>query len=472
MWEWLPALPVGGWCGNGARAVKTLMANQKSSGGKKKLKRIPDTAFERSLRVISFGIKTGITAVARTRTVLQQAEALATMMGEMKGSLMKAGQLLGMVGEHFFPPEVNAVLRTLNAQSDPVAWPVIEKSLVRRLGKERMAGLEIDEEPWAAASLGQVHRATIRATGQQVCLKIQYPGVAKAIESDLRSLRTILRLAGALPVKIDDRMIFAEVRSMLLREVDYAQEMASTREFAGLVRGDARFVVPEVIEEFSTPTILATAWQDSLEIEHPRVKSLSRERKTALAQSFLELFFAEFFSWNLVQTDPHFGNYRVRVSPDPATVPDQLVLLDFGAVRRFPPEFVRNYARMVRAALAGDEAGLVAAGKAVGILPGSAAPGMTRAFLDLCMAVIEPFNQGVYDWGASDLPKRCTALGMKLVVEEKLPSPPKELLFLDRKLGGVFIFLSHLGARMDARALLEKAVDRCLEGDLKSRRDD
>jgi len=440
------------------------MTNSRSNPEKKKLKRIPGSTFERSLRVIGFGIKTGLTAMARTRTVLQQTEALASMMGEMKGSLMKAGQLLGMLGEHFFPPEVNAVLRTLNAQSDPVEWDVIEKSLTRRLGKDRMAGLDIDEEPWAAASLGQVHRAVVRATGQQICLKIQYPGVARAIESDLRNLRAILRLAGALPVKIDDRLIFSEVRSMLMREVDYAQEKAFTREFAALVAGDARFVVPEVIEEFSTPTVLATSWQDSLEIEHPRVKALSRERRTALARNFLELFFAEFFTWNLVQTDPHFGNYRVRISSGPATVPDQLVLLDFGAARRFPPEFVRNYARMVRAALDGDEGGLVAAGNSVGILPAEASPGMTRAFLDLCLAVVEPFQSGgVYDWGGSDLPKRCTALGLKLVVEEKLPSPPKELLFLDRKLGGVFVFLSHLGARMDARPLLEKAVAACLE---------
>ncbi len=430
---------------------------------KKTIQRIPGSAIERSLRVFGFGIKTGISAIAKTRTAIQQAEALAKMMGEMKGSMMKAGQLLGLVGEHFFPKEVNAILRTLNAQSDPVAWPVIEKALVRRLGRERMAKLVIDEDPWAAASLGQVHRANVLATDQKICIKIQYPGVAKAIEGDLRNLRVILKFMGALPIKIDDGPIFAEVRTMLRREVDYVQEKESTREYSALVAGDPRFLVPEVIDEYSGPRILATTWIDSVEIEDVAVKSMTESRRKALAQSFLELFLAEFFSWNLVQTDPHFGNYRVRLGS--GDEPDRLVLLDFGAVRRFPPSFVRRYAQMVRAALDGDEAAMAAAGKDIGILPRNASASMTRIFVELCNLVIEPFNHGVYDWGKSDLPQRATRMGVKLVVDERLPSPPRELLFLDRKLGGVFIFLSHLGARIDGRPLLEKAISACLQAE-------
>ena len=415
------------------------------------------------MRVLGFGIKTGISAIAKTRTVLQQAEALAKMMSEMKGSMMKAGQLLGMVGEHFFPKEVNAVLRTLNAQSDPVAWTVIERALIRRLGRERLAELVIDEEPWAAASLGQVHRANIQATNQKICLKIQYPGVAKAIEGDLRNLRVLLKFMGALPIKIDDGPIFAEVRAMLRREVDYVQEKESTREYAALVAGDTRFLVPDVIDEYSGPRILATTWIESVEIEDPAVRSMEQSRRKALAQSFLELFLAEFFSWNLVQTDPHFGNYRVRLGSGDES--DRLVLLDFGAVRRFPPSFVRRYAQMVRAALDGDEAAMAAAGKDIGILPRNSSDSMTRTFVDLCNLVIEPFTGGVYDWGKSDLPQRATRMGVKLVVDERLPSPPRELIFLDRKLGGVFVFMSHLGARIDGRPLLEKAISACLQAE-------
>lgn len=433
------------------------MANK----NKKTIQRIPGSALERSMRVLGFGIRTSISAIAKTRTALQQAEALAKMMSEMKGSIMKAGQLPGMVGEHFFPKEVNAVLRTLNAQSDPVAWAVIERALIRRLGRERLAELVIDEEPWAAASLGQVHRATIQATNQKICLKIQYPGVARAIEGDLRNLRVLLKFMGALPINIDDGPIFAEVRAMLRREVDYLQEKTSTREYASLIAGDARFLVPDVIDEYSGPRILATTWIDSIEIEDPAVRSMAQSRRKALAQSFLELFLSEFFTWNLVQTDPHFGNYRIRLGTNGES--DRLVLLDFGAVRKFPISFVRNYARMVRGALDDDNDAIVAAGKDVGVLPQNASPSMTRTFVDLCLLIIEPFKGGVYDWGASDLPQRATRMGLKLIVEERLPSPPRELLFLDRKLGGVFIFLSHLGTCIDGRPLLERAISSCLQ---------
>lgn len=451
-------------------AEKSSKSKQRRAGhqdDRRFLSRIPGTAFERSLRVVGFGLKTGMTAITKTRTLLQQAEALTKLMGEMKGSMMKAGQLLGMVGEHFFPPEINAVLRTLNAQSDPVAWPEINKALVRRLGKERLAQLEIDEEPWAAASLGQVHRARIKSTGTELCLKIQYPGVAKSIESDLKQLRLLLRTLGVLPGNFNDKPIFSEVRSMLRREVDYDQEKSATRKYADLVAGDSRFKVPDVFDEFSTSKILATSWIDSVELDSPGVLALPDRRRQKIAKDFLELFFAEFFIWNFVQTDPHFGNFRVKLgddltSDDRDQQQDQLVLLDFGAVRRFDREFVRRYAAMVRASLDGDRQELIDAGKSVGILPMDASDKMTDLYVELCLAVVEPFTSGVFDWRASDLPKRCSALGVKLVFEGRLPSPPKELLFLDRKLGGVFTVLSHLGARIDGREILEKAVNHAL----------
>ncbi|MEY4630741.1 MAG: hypothetical protein RIQ81_861 [Pseudomonadota bacterium] len=424
------------------------------------MKRIPASAIERSLRVIGFGIQSGITAVTRTRTVLQQAEALAKVLGQMKGSMMKAGQLLGLAGEHFFPPEINAVLRTLNAKSEPVDWPVMERTLRRRLGPAKLALLEIEPTPLAAASLGQVHLATIKNSGERICLKIQYPGVAKAIEGDLRNLRMVLRMAGVLPVEIDERIIFSEVRDMLRREVDYGQELLATREYRRLAGDDPRYLVPDVFEEFSGSKILATRWIESLDVEDPKVSRLSVDRRNQLAENFLELFFNEYFSWNFVQTDPHFGNYRIRPGKDGS--PDQLVLLDFGAVRKFPADFVRKYAGMVKAALDSDPAAIASAGKRLGILPLDAPPVMEQVFVELCLAVVEPFAGGKYDWRANELPRRTTALGLKLVVEQKLPSPPRELLFLDRKLGGVFVFLSHLGARIDGRPLLEGMIERCL----------
>lgn len=439
---------------------------------KKPLSRIPESALERSIRLLSFGVRSGLAAATKARTAVQHAEELARVLGEMKGSVMKVGQMLGMVGEHFFPPEVNAVLRTLNAHSAPIAWETMRDTLVQRLGEERVAELDINPHPLAAASLGQVHWAKIKSTSQAICLKIQYPGVARAIEGDLRNLRMLLKMMGALPANFNEEPIFDEVQDMLRREVDYVQEKDATRTYQHLLADDLRYIVPDVFDAYSTDSVLATTWIDSYEIESPEVRTLSQERRNQLALNYLELYLFEFYRWGLVQTDPHFGNYRVRLADDQGTGQhgtnaqnqhpgDQLVLLDFGAVRRFDRTFVHKYARMVNAAINRDTSATRDAAVAVNMLPTHASPAMADAFCQLIFTITEPFQGGVYDWGQSDLPKRAQKLGMQLIFEQKMPTPPQEVLFLDRKLGGIFVFLSHLRARIDARPLFDKALAAC-----------
>src|SRR5690606_19398227 len=115
-----------------------------------------------------------------------QAALLSNELGELKGSLMKAGQMLSMYGEHFLPPEANALLKSLQQDSRPLLWEAIEPHLKKYLPEEKLAELEIEKDALACASLGQVHRARIKATGEMICLKIQYPQVDKAIDSDLK----------------------------------------------------------------------------------------------------------------------------------------------------------------------------------------------------------------------------------------------------------------------------------------------
>ncbi len=184
--------------------------------------------------------------------LVTQAQSFTHEVGQLKGSLMKAGQLLSMYGEHFLPVEVNQFLKTLQQDSPPLQWPVIRKILEKELGSERMAELEIEETSLASASMGQVHRARIKSSGEILALKVQYPGVDRAIESDLKALRMLLNMLQVLPKDFDLTPLFAELKTMLEQEVDYKQEAEWTRLYGERLRSDARYSVPLVFEKYSS----------------------------------------------------------------------------------------------------------------------------------------------------------------------------------------------------------------------------
>jgi predicted unusual protein kinase regulating ubiquinone biosynthesis (AarF/ABC1/UbiB family) len=386
--------------------------------------------------------------------LMSQVALLSDELGQLKGSLMKVGQMLSMYGEKFLPPEANALLKSLQNQSPPLEWAAIEKQLLRQLTPEQLALVEIEHEPTASASLGQVHRARRKSDGKQLAMKIQYPGVDAAIESDLKALRSILAMSKLVPKGPKYDELFSEVRHMLHQEVDYSRELEATHEFRGLLADDPRFILPETVPELSTKRILTTSFEEGIPVDSAEVLGLSQERRNAIGAAAMELYFIELFRLGLVQTDPHFGNYRVRLGEGGA--PDRLVLLDFGAVRKFPKKFLDPYYTMVRGAFTRDQALVERGAEGLGFLRPDDSPELRRDFAALCYLFNEPFHgDGPYDWGASDLPRRVASAGAQLAFGLKLRSPPREVVFLDRKMGGVFIFLSVLGVKLDGRAILE-----------------
>lgn len=391
-----------------------------------------------------------------------QAQFFSQELGELKGSLMKAGQMLSMYGEHFLPPEANQFLRTLQADSPPVAWPLIEKEIKKNLSAEKMALLEIEKEPIGSASLGQVHRAVIKATGEKIALKVQYPGVDKAIESDLRALKSFFSMMKFLPKGKTTDQIFEEVRNMLVQEMDYELEAQETELYAERLKGDTRFIVPRIYRDFCGPKLIASSFEAGINPGEPLIANLSLERRNKLALNFMDLYFKELFEWGIVQTDPHLGNYKVRISP---TGEDQLVLLDFGATRKYPKEFLDPYYEMILALVHQDAERLSKAAFRLKFLTENDNPALKKLFEEFCMMTVEPFTEDqAYDWGNSDLPQRLTKKVFQMIQKFELRPPPREILFLDRKTGGVFIFLKVLKAELNGRPLLLKYLEK-LDGE-------
>lgn len=392
---------------------------------------------------------------------IKQAEFLADELGQLKGSVMKVGQMLSVYGQYFMPPEAIEVLRSLQDDSPPVAWSDLEPVVVERLGRQRLSEIEIDPEPLAAASLGQVHRATRKSDGRELCVKVQYPGLADAIDSDIRTLTNIVRLARLVPKGIELTAIMEEVREMIYREVDYDRELRMTREFSERLADDDRYVVPDVFPEYSTETVLVTSFEGADHVQSERVKHLSQTRRNALGESGLNLFFLEFFDWGIVQTDPHFGNYKVRIDDNGN---DQLVLLDFGATREFAPRFLGAYYNTVAGAFESDADKLIDGAIGIDLLRRDSPQHVFDSFANVGMLIIEPFRKeppaelatpdGRYKWGDSDLFWRVSRAVQDAAISRWFRIPPREIVFLHRRLGGVFVLLSVFDAELNSHDLL------------------
>lgn len=395
----------------------------------------------------------------------KQAGVISRELGELKGSMMKAGQMVSMYGEHFLPPEANEVLKMLQSDSPPLEWAAIEKCLKKSLSVEQLDQLEIEKNAMASASMGQVHKAVIKATGEVICLKIQYPNVDKAIDSDLKGIRTLLGLMKLLPKDLNLDPLFQEVRTMLVQETDYENEARLTQHFYELLKNDKRYIVPKVFPEFSNRRILATSFEKGLRPDDPLIQGLSQERRNRLAMNFLDLYFKEIFDWKVVQTDPHSGNYKIRIDPNGN---DQLVLLDFGATREFDPQFMKSYHHMVKGSLLNDPKMVDQAARELKFIVDDDNPVLKKLFSEFCFESVEPFiaaddprnnkgqiaADGTYDWKNTDLPQRLSKKVFKVIQTFSFRTPPREFIFLDRKTGGVFIFLSVLRAKIKGRDLI------------------
>lgn len=438
----------------------------------KKLNQIKSSLFSRSLSVAKLGLNAGLKYAGTKITnssfddfVTSQAGAFTKEFGELKGSLMKAGQMLSMYGEYFFPPQANQILKTLQSDSPAIEWPVMRSYLEQYFTDDRIDALEIDPEPIGTASMGQVHKALIKSTQQHIALKIQYPNVDKAIDSDVAALKALLKVSKILPEELDLTEIFEEIKVMLRQELDYIHEAQLTQRYHQHLQNDTRYIVPEVISEFSNQKVLATTYIEGLRADHSMIQTLSPQRRNRLAENFLDLYFKEIFNWNLVQTDPHLGNYKVQIDP---LGNDRLVLLDFGACREFTKDFIKSYRHMIKGSVLNDHTLFLKASRELGFIKEGDSADYIKAYTEFCDETVEPFwtpddprnklkkiaSDGTYHWKESDLPGRV----VKKAIQFKnfdLRSPPREIIFLDRKTGGVFIFLSILKAQINARKIIE-----------------
>lgn len=458
------------------------MSNSEEKPSRKSIDRIKTGAFERNFALTKMGVGAGANIAKHTfknffrsgeskdeanRSFYRdQAQVLADELGELKGSVMKAGQMLSLYGQYFLPEEAVEVLATLQDDTPSVSWAFVEPQLRDALGNDVIDKLNVDREPLAAASLGQAHLATVKSTGQQVVVKIQYPGVANAIATDVGTLRRLINATRLAPKALDLTQVFNELQEMLERECDYIQEREFTEQYGRLLADDDRFVVPAVHGEFCARRVLTTTYEPGFSVASKEVQALSQARRNKLGKAFVDLFCDEFFCWHMVQTDPHFGNYRIKI--DDQGENDKIVVLDFGATRRFEPAFIDQYAQIVRGSLECDRDLIMKGVLDIGLMDRTTPKSVLTDFGELTELIVEPFRKpfdplvdakhytpgGAYQFGPTDLPARVGQKAAMKMMSVHFKIPPKEIIFLHRRIVGVLVTLRTLRAELRLNDLL------------------
>jgi predicted unusual protein kinase regulating ubiquinone biosynthesis (AarF/ABC1/UbiB family) len=380
------------------------------------------------------------------------AERLAARLASMRGAAMKMGQMLSMESADILPREFTDALATLRDSANRMPRSQVRGVLGREYGKGWEAKFrEFDYEPAAAASIGQVHRVLTR-DGRDLALKIQYPGVARSIDSDVDNMAMFLRMARILPIEFDISGIVAEVKRQLKEEADYLIEAENLRGYQRLVGNEPALLVPGVHADLTTKRILAMDY-----IEGERLESLSaagtrqtdRDRCGRLLQTLL---FRELFEFRTMQTDPNFANYLYRPQDR------RIALLDFGSTTRFSEAFTDRYSRISRALIDGDEGATRRYAEEIGYLRPSDSPDHAARVMRVIRLACEPIcHRGVYDFGASDLLARARDAGIEMLFNSRgqFLAPPPETVFLHRKLVGSFLICARIGARVDVQKLIK-----------------
>ncbi|XP_051146134.1 protein ABC transporter 1, mitochondrial [Andrographis paniculata] len=376
----------------------------------------------------------------------RNAERLALALCRMRGAALKLGQMLSIQDESFVPAPILAALEIVRQGADRMPRKQLNQVLNAELGSNWSSKLtSFDYEPMAAASIGQVHRAVTKE-GLDVAIKIQYPGVADSIESDIENVKLLLTYTSLIPEKLylDNAMKVA--KKELSRECDYELEALSQKKFRSLLGNEKGFYVPFVVDELSSRRVLTTELVPGSPVD--KVALMDQETRNYVGRKLLELTLMELFVFRFMQTDPNWSNFLYDEAEK------TINLIDFGAARDYPKHFVDDYLRMVLACANKDQEALIEMSRKLGFLTGMESEIMLEAHVQAGFVVGLPFSRhGGYDFGSTNITQSISNLGATML-RHRLTPPPEEVYSLHRKLSGAFLACIKIEAVVPCRELL------------------
>ncbi|EDY85545.1 ABC-1 domain protein [gamma proteobacterium HTCC5015] len=379
---------------------------------------------------------------SRSEYYAKVGEEIAGTLGELKGAVMKVGQIASQAKD-LLPEEISGALTQLQREAPPMEFSVIEEQVSQSLnGPLDELFSTFDRAPYAAASIGQVHRA-VTHSGQEVVVKVQYPGVREAVDSDLNHLRFALRASRLLKVKkgiADD--YFREIRERILEELDYVNEAANLNLFREFhARHDSKIVIPKVVDALSSHDVLTLTFEAGDHIGDEALEHYDQEQINAIGRRLFHAMGREIFELKAVHGDPHPGNFAFRSD-------GSVVMYDFGCIKKLDPHVVDHYRHIVIAGLEGDyealDQHLIKLGGRI-----ASGPSVEDEYYDLWREIfLRPFfSNGPFDFAASTMHED---------VVKNIPSAMKRMnsfqpvvgtAFIDRAVSGHYQTMRSLGVK-------------------------
>ncbi|KAK7747194.1 hypothetical protein SLS62_009136 [Diatrype stigma] len=392
-------------------------------------------------------------------------ERLVAKLSRMRGAALKIGQMMSFQDAKMLPAPIQEVLQRVQDRADYMpAWQR-DRVLAASLGPAwRDLFDEFDEKPMAAASIGQVHRATLKSPSSsggsggvvKVAVKIQFPGVADSINSDLDNLSMLLTASKMLPKGLYLNKTIDNARTELGWECDYEREAACGRRYRDLLADEADvFAVPRIYAEASGRHVLTMEFMEGTGVTRA-APGLTQDQRDWIGTQVLRLCLREITEFRFMQTDPNWTNFLYDGRNG------KLALLDFGASREFPAPFVARYVALLAAAARADRAAVVALSQQLGYLTGHESRAMLDAHVASILTLAEPFlasAPAVYDFRDQTITERVRGL-IPVMVRERLAPPPEETYSLHRKLSGAFLLCARLGSRVRCREMFVRALEK------------
>jgi predicted unusual protein kinase regulating ubiquinone biosynthesis (AarF/ABC1/UbiB family) len=393
----------------------------------------------------------------------RNARAVKEVLGRLKGPLMKVAQMATTVPD-LLPPEFAEELAKLQANAPPMAASFVRRRMAAELGPHWQARFaSFDLQPAAAASLGQVHRA-VGLDGRALAVKLQYPDMQSAVETDLSQMRTVMAIGRQLFGSVDTREIAAEISERIREELDYEREAKSMALYGGFFAPRDDIAAPEPIAELSTGRLLTMTWLEGRGLMD--FEGADQETRNRIARLLFEAWWTPLIRIGVIHGDPHLGNYTF------VGAAARLNLLDFGCIRIFPPSFVDGVLRLYRALIADDHAAQAEAYRVWGF------KGLSRELIDtlniwarfIYGPLLDDRVRTVADGVSPGAYGRREAFQVKQALDKQGPvTIPREFVFMERAAIGLGAAFLRLGAEMNWRRVFEATLEGFTEGALAER---
>ena len=374
----------------------------------------------------------------------KHSQELTAALGGLKGPLMKAAQILATIPEAL-PREYAEQLRQLQSQAPPMGWAFVKRRMRTELGAGWQQKFQhFGKEAAAAASLGQVHKATGH-DGRQLACKLQYPDMASAVEADVRQLRLAFAAYRQYDRAIDTSDIYQELSARLREELDYIREARHMRLYETMLAAEDTVSVPEPVEDLTTARLLTMTWLEGLPLlDFIQAHEDDVELRNAVARNMFRAWYVPFYYYGVIHGDPHLGNYSVEQD-------GKVNLLDFGCIRVFRPDFVKGVIDLYFALENDDEELAVEAYRCWGF------ENLDRELLDtlnvwarfLYRPLLEDKTQSIINASDPNEGPRTVGQVHKALREKGGVKPPREFVLMDRAAIGLGSVFMHLKAEIN-----------------------